>query len=129
MQSTFELANNIMFEEKIDIEDLVLTPKQKNTTPIIEKTAIKEEPMNVGFLAVRERTEEPGFLRVHFENGNFQSGMVNEISKLFEEFDMMSLHDYDQMRVEKVKQLFEKYHKVNQYGEMNKKNSRTRQGK
>merc|ERR1719483_1816143 len=31
----------------------------------------------------------------------------------------MSLHDYDQMRVEKVKQLFEKYHKVNKYGETN----------
>ena len=86
MQSTFELANNIMFEEKIDIEDLVLTPKQKNATPIIEN--------------------------VHFENGNFQSGMVNEISKLFEEFDLMSLHDYDQMRVEKVRQLFENYYKV-----------------
>ena len=35
--------------------------------------------------------------------------MKNEISKLFAEFDVMSLHDYDLMRVEKIQQLFEKY--------------------
>ena len=35
--------------------------------------------------------------------------MKNEISKLFAEFDVMSLHDYDLTRVEKSQQLFEKY--------------------
>ena len=35
-------------------------------------------------------------------NEVFQSKMENEILKLFEEFDMMTLHDYDQTRVIKV---------------------------
>ena len=111
MQSAFT------FEEKIDIDDLVLPPKQTGTTPIMN-IAIKGEPLDVGSSVVHERTEESGFQRINFENKDFQSRLVNEISKLFEELDMLSRHDNDQLRVEKVKQLFEKYHKVNQYGEM-----------
>jgi hypothetical protein len=38
--------------------------------------------------------------------------MEKEITLLFEELDMMSLYDYDQMRVKKVEQLFEKYYQA-----------------
>ena len=38
--------------------------------------------------------------------------MENEIVKLFEEFDLMTMHDYDQMRVTKVRQLIEKYQRI-----------------
>jgi hypothetical protein len=48
------------------------------------------------------------------ENEVFQSEMEKEIVKLFEEFDMMSLYDYDQTRVRKVKQLVEKSQRITQ---------------
>ena len=112
MQSPFT------FEEKIDIEDLVLPPKQTGATSIMT-IDIKEEPSDVGSLAVHERTEESGFARIHIESKDLQSGMVNVISKLFEELDMLNQYDNDQRRVEKIRQLFEKYHKVNQSREMN----------
>ena len=110
MQSTFEQVNNIKFEDKIDVEDLVLPPKPTGTH-IMEKIDIKEEPLDIDIIAVHERTKQSGFAGISFENDNFPSDMENQISKLFEELD--------QLRVEKVKQLFEKYHKVHQYGEMN----------
>ena len=50
------------------------------------------------------------------ENEVFQSKMENEILKLFEEFDMMTLHDYDQTRVIKVRQLVEKFQTITQKG-------------
>jgi hypothetical protein len=48
------------------------------------------------------------------ENEVFQSEMEKEIVKLFGEFDMMTLYDYDQTRVRKVKQLVEKYQRITQ---------------
>jgi hypothetical protein len=87
-QSTFTLINSIKFEEKIDIDDLVLLPKQTGT-PNMDTSNIKQEPVE-----------------------NFRSEMEKEITLLFEELDMMSLHDYDQMRVKKVKELFEKYYQA-----------------
>ena len=83
LQSTFTLINSIKFEEKIDIDDLVLPPKQTGTSNI------KQEPVE-----------------------NFRSEMEKEITLLFEELDMMSLYDYDKMRVKKVEELFEKYHQA-----------------
>jgi hypothetical protein len=47
-------------------------------------------------------------------NEVFQSEIEKEIVKLFGEFDMMSLYDYDQTRVGKVKQLVEKYQTITQ---------------
>ena len=111
MQSTFALVNNIKFEDKIDIEDLVLPPKPTGTR-IMDKIDIKEEPLYIDIIAVHERTKQSGFAGIRFENEDFPSNMENQISKLFEELD--------QLRVEKVKQLFEKYHKENQYGDMNR---------
>ena len=88
LQSTFTLINSIKFEEKIDIDDLVLPPKQTGT-PNMDTSNIKQEPVE-----------------------NFRSEMEKEITLLFEELDMMSLYDYDQMRVKKVEQLFEKYYQA-----------------
>ena len=48
------------------------------------------------------------------ENEVFQSEMEKEIVKIFEEFDIMSLYDYDQTRVRKVKELVEKYQRITQ---------------
>ena len=48
------------------------------------------------------------------ENEVFQSEIERKIKKLFEEFDMMSVHEYDLTRVKKVKQLFKKYQTDNQ---------------
>ena len=48
------------------------------------------------------------------ENEVFQSEIEKEIVKLFEEFDMMTLYDYDQTRVGKVRQLVEKYQTITQ---------------
>ena len=50
------------------------------------------------------------------ENEVFQSKMENEILKLFEEFDMMTLPNYYQNRVIKVRQLVEKYQTITQKG-------------
>ena len=88
LQSTFTLINSIKFEEKIDIDDLVLPPKQTGT-PNMDTSNIKQEPVE-----------------------NLRSEMEKEITLLFEELDMMSLYDYDQMRVKKVEQLFEKYYQA-----------------
>ena len=101
MQSTFEQVNNIKFEDKIDVEDLVLPPKPTGTH-IMEKIDIKEEPLDIDIIAVHERTKQSGFAGISFEKEDFPSDMENQISKLFEELD--------QLRVVKVKQLFEKYH-------------------
>ena len=40
--------------------------------------------------------------------------MEDEIAKLFEEFDRMTLHDYDQTRVIKVRQLVKRYQTISQ---------------
>ena len=40
--------------------------------------------------------------------------MENEIVKLFEEFDLMTWHDYNQMRVMKFRRLIEKYQRITQ---------------
>ena len=48
------------------------------------------------------------------ENEVFQSEIEKEIVKLFGEFDMMTLYDYDQTRVRKVKELVEKYQTITQ---------------
>ena len=40
--------------------------------------------------------------------------MENEIVKLFEEYDLMTWNDYNQMRVMRVRQLIEKYQRITQ---------------
>ena len=49
------------------------------------------------------------FSSSHEWNELLKLEMKNKISKLFEEFDVMSLHDYDLMRVENTQGLFERY--------------------
>ena len=56
--------NSIKFEEKIDIDDLVLPPKQTGT-PNMDTSNIKQEPVE-----------------------NLRSEMEKEITLLFEELDM-----------------------------------------
>ena len=63
LQSTFTLINSIKFEEKIDIDDLVLPPKQTGNSDI-DTSNIKQEPVE-----------------------NFRSEMEKEITLLFEELD------------------------------------------
>ena len=58
----------------------------------MEDTTIKEEPMFD-----------------NISNKTLKLDMKKEISKLFEDLDMMNLQDYDLNRVERVLSLFEKY--------------------
>ena len=46
LQSTFTLINSIKFEEKIDIDDLVLPPKQTGT-PNMDTSNFKQEPVEI----------------------------------------------------------------------------------
>ena len=113
LQSTYALINGIKFEEKIDIDDLVLPPEQTGSPNI------KQEPLEVedgNFLSVNERNRSSdlrvnsvGFVPIQGDKEIFQSELEKDITKLFEEFDMMSYNDFSQMRVKRVKQLFEKY--------------------
>ena len=123
------------FEEKVDIEDLVLPSK---LTGIL---GLKKEPLEQGSniltiheckklvesIKVHERIKSSSFATVAEKKEVFQPEIVmqnsaqdsdlemeNEILKLFEEFDTMSLHDYDNFRVTKVKQLVRKYQTVSQ---------------
>ena len=45
LQSNLEMTGSIEFEEKVDIEDLVLL-SEKTSTPNMENNDIKEEPMD-----------------------------------------------------------------------------------
>ena len=142
LQSTFELIDSIEFEEKVNIEDLVL-PSEPTAILNAENIDIKQEPAelsninNMPFHNARKTDilsleaidlkEEPleqsdNTMSIHeikkavFPDKKeiFQSEMEKEIVKLFEEFDLMTRHDYDQMRVTKVRQLIEKYQRITQ---------------
>ena len=122
------------FEEKLDIEDLVFPSKP---TVIL---GMKKEPMEQSrnilqyeckkseeSIKVHERIKSSNFATVADKKEAFQPEIViqnsaqdsdlemeNEIVKLFEEFDTMSLREYDNFRVTKVKQLVRKYQTVSQ---------------
>jgi hypothetical protein len=161
LQSTFSTIDNDELEEKIDIKGLVL-PSKPIGIPNMESVDIKEEPLDMDFIPVHERTKQIGHAFLHDENNTsgelimvherinlssfatnevfqpeiilrltpqsgvlpskptdtenevFQSEIERKIKKLFEEFDMMSVHEYDLTRVKKVKQLFKKYQTDNQ---------------
>jgi hypothetical protein len=123
------------FEEKVDIKDLVLPSKPTGILGI--KKEPLEESSNILTIheckksgesnKVHERTKSSSFATVADKKEVFQPEIViqnsaqdsdlemeNEIVRLFEEFDAMSLHDYDNFRVTKVKQLVRKYQTVSQ---------------
>ena len=85
----------------VDIKDLSFLENKISTKDMIE---IKEEP-NHGIefsFSTSAHDEESETLKLE---------MKQDISKLFHEFDMMCLYDYDQTRVGKVQDLFERYFK------------------
>ena len=97
-------------EEKIDIADLVL-PSEQTITPNMENIDIKEEPLDTQFSWAHERKKQSVFSSIHHGNDDFVGELEKDIAKLFEQLDMIdmqrvimfSLHEYDQMRVKKVK--------------------------
>ena len=103
------LRENIDFDEKVDIEDLVL-PSEKTSTPNMENNDIKEEPMDPEFSSAQ--SSQSVLSSYHSENEHFHHEIEKDIGKLFEELDMMSRYKYDQMRVRKVMQLVEKYQRI-----------------
>jgi hypothetical protein len=107
LQSTFSTIDNDELEEKIDIKGLVL-PSKPIGIPNMESVDIKEEPLDMDFIPVHERTKQIVHAFLYHEKQDFQSEIEREIEKLFGEFDIMSMHEYDLKRVKKVKQLFEK---------------------
>ena len=60
LQSTFELIDNIEFEEKVDIEDLV-SHSEPTGIPNLETIDIKEEP-----LEQKSNTVNSRFKKLHF---------------------------------------------------------------
>ena len=123
------------FEEKVDIEDLVLPSKPTCNL------GIKKEPLEQSSniltiheckksgesIKVHERIMSSSFATVAHKKEVFQPEIViqnytqdsdleieNEIVELFKEFNIMSLHDYYNFRVTKVKQLVRKYQTVSQ---------------
>ena len=110
-QTTLELRENITFDEKVEIEDLVL-PSEQTGTPKMENKDIKEEPMDPQFSSAHEGRKQSGF-------SSFQNEMEKDIAKLLKELDMMSWHDHDQMRVKKIQQVVEKYQRIEPQGQMN----------
>ena len=80
----------------------------------MEIVDIKEEPLDIDFIPVHERTKQTAHAFLRHEKQDFQSEIERKIEKLFGEFDMMSMREYDLTRVKKVKQLFEKYQTDNQ---------------
>jgi uncharacterized C2H2 Zn-finger protein len=112
-QTTLALKENITFDEKVDIEDLELCSEQTGSQNM-KNIDIKEEPLDIDLIPVHERTKQTGHAFLCHEKQDFQSEIERKIEKLFGEFDMMSMHEYDLMRVKKVKQLFEIYQTNNQ---------------
>ena len=108
MQSSFDLRDNIKLEEEVNIQDLALS-----TDETMEMVQVKEEIIDgtgpSPYALVHEGKITNNFSSSHEWNALLKLEMKNKISKLFEEFDVMSLHDYDLMRVEKTQKLFEKY--------------------
>ena len=88
-QTSFALKENITFDEKVNIKDLVL-PSEQTVSSDRENIDIKEEPIEPQFLSAHEERKQSGF-------SSFQNEMEKDIAKLFEELDMMSRHDHDQM--------------------------------
>ena len=105
-QTTLALRENITFDEKVEIEDLVL-PSEQTDAPKMENKDIKEEPMDPQFSSAQSSRSD--FSSFHSENEHLLDEMEKDIVKLFEGLDMMSRHDNDRLRVKKVKQLVEKY--------------------
>ena len=103
------LRENIDFDEKVDIEDLVLL-SEKTSTPNMENNDIKEEPMDPEFSSAQ--SSQSVLSSYHSENEHFHHEIEKDIGKLFEELDMMSRYKYDQMRVRKVMRLVEKYQRI-----------------
>ena len=123
----------ILNMETIDIKEEPLDQRSNNML-------IDESKKSGEFPMVHERMNSFSFATVPVENEVFQPEIVptltkhlgvlpsnptdifkmegkemeNEIVKLFEEFDKMTLHDYDQTRVIKVRQLVEKYQTISQ---------------
>ena len=117
----------ILNMETIDIKEEPLEQRSNNML-------IDESKKSGEFPMVHERINSSSFAAVPVKNELFQPEIVptltphlgvpplnptdiyktegtemeNEIVELFEEFDKMTLHDYDQTRVRKVRQLVEK---------------------
>ena len=108
-QTSLAMRENITFDEKVDIEDLVL-PSEQTGTPNMENKDIKEEPMDLQLSSAQSSGSV--FSSFHSENEHFHDEMEKDIVKLFEGLDMMSRHDNDRLRVKKVKQLVEKYQRI-----------------
>ena len=95
MESTsFDLMDNIKLEEEVHIQDLVLS-----TDETMEMVQVKEEIIDVDRTSIGTSVHEGNMTRKISSSNQWKAllklEMKNEISKLFEEFDMISLHDFD----------------------------------
>ena len=95
-QTSFALKENITFDEKVNIKDIL--PSEQTGSSNRENIDIKEEPIDPQFLSAHEGRKQSGFSSFQQSGfSSFQNKMEKDIEKLFEELDMMSRHDHDQM--------------------------------
>ena len=98
-QSDLAMIDNIEFEEKVDIETLVLMA----------------EPTKVPRIEFADDNNELLVRRIHEERRNFDLNMEENIFNLFEELDMEKsenpLMDFSQRRSLKIRQFVESIRK------------------
>ena len=73
------MIENIEFEEKVDIDDLVL-PSKPMKMAVIEINDVKQEPIG-------EQKKQNAFQLHHDEGKKFKLSMEENILKLYEELD------------------------------------------
>ena len=96
-------------EEEVNIQDLVLSTDETMKMFQVKEEIIESTGQSIDALVHEGKITSNVSSVSHEWNELLKLEMKNEISKLFEQFDMMSLHDYDLLRIEKTQKLFEKY--------------------
>ena len=123
LQSTFELIDNIEFEEKKDFENLLLS-SEPTDIPNLETIDIKEEPLQkmnntmsgyennkLGeFLMIQERLNSSSFATVSDKNVVFQPEIVLRQSRVLPSKPTDTENEVFQSEIEKeIVKLFEEF--------------------
>ena len=117
-RSNLTLMESIDFEEKVDIDDLVL-PSKTSTMGIMEILDVKEEPL--------EENKGTALESVHDRKKQYQLKIEDTILKLYEELDrekfenpMMDFSQRRSLRIREVVDQLEWFEKIEELESMNK---------
>ena len=119
LQSNLEMTESIDFEEKVDIEDLVL-PSEPTKLAELELLDVKKEPFEV-----YEEQKPAAFESVHVGKKEYKLKIVETILKLYEELDREK-HENPKMdvsqrplRISEVVNELELFEKIEELENMN----------